>query len=332
MTRIRPRPPAGVYLGGFRFIEIEKDKGMKMNTHKAIMKVGFIGLGHMGTGMAGRLLEAGHDVTVYNRTPNRAQGLIDRGAHLATRVADACQGDAVITMLADDEAVEAVVFGDGGILSSLSKSTIHVSMSTISVALSERLTAAHANAGRRFATAPVFGRPDAAAAGKLFIVAGGALEVVDACMPLFESIGQKTIRVDDAPKAANLVKLSGNFLLASTMEALGEAMALIRKGGIDPHRYYEALTSTLFTGPVFTHYGGLIARQEYKPALFAAPLGEKDIRLALAAAEKLRVPMPLASLVHDRLQTLIAREGEDFDWSAIGKLAADDAGLHDQAA
>jgi 3-hydroxyisobutyrate dehydrogenase-like beta-hydroxyacid dehydrogenase len=303
-----------------------------MKKHNPTMKVGFIGLGHMGTSMAERLLEAGHDVVVYNRTSSKAQGLIDRGAHLARQVADACHEDAVITMLANDEAVEAIVFGEGGVLSSLGKSTIHISMSTISVALSDRLTSAHANASQGFITAPVFGRPDVAAAGNLYIVAGGAPDIVKACMPLFEAMGQKTVHIGDAPRAASLVKLSGNFLLASVIEALSEAMALIRKGGIDPHRYYDLLSSTLFTGPVFTNYGGLVARQEYKPALFAAPLGEKDIRLTLAVAETLRVPMPLASLVHDRLQTLIARGGEQLDWSAIGQLAAEDAGLRDQAA
>jgi 3-hydroxyisobutyrate dehydrogenase-like beta-hydroxyacid dehydrogenase len=298
-------------------------------TRNGSMKVGFIGLGHMGTGMVARLLQAGHDVTVYNRTAGKAQVLIVRGAHLAARVADACRGDAVITMLADDGAVEGVVFGEGGVLQSLGQGATHISMSTISVALSERLAAAHASAGQRFVAAPVFGRPDVAAAGKLFIMAAGAPDAVDACMPLFESMGQKTLRIGDEPPAANLVKLSGNFLIASVIEALGEAMALIRKAGIDPHRYYELLTSTLFTGPVFTNYGGLIARQEYQPAGFAAPLGEKDIRLALAAAETVRVPMPLASLVHDRFLTLIARGGEELDWSALGQLAANDAGLAD---
>jgi 3-hydroxyisobutyrate dehydrogenase-like beta-hydroxyacid dehydrogenase len=291
------------------------------------MKVGFIGLGHMGAAMARRLLQAGHIVTVYNRTPSKAQGLIDRGAHRAARVADTCQGDAVITMLADDDAVEGVVFGEDGVLQSLDKRTIHLSMSTISVALSERLAAAHADAGQLFAAAPVFGRPDKAAAGELYIIAGGAPAVVSACSPLFNAIGQKTIYIGEVPSHANLVKLSGNFLIASVLEALGEAMALVRKAGIDPHRYFDLLTSTLFTGPVFTNYGGLIAAQKFEPAGFAAPLGEKDIRLTLAAAEALRVPMPLASLVHDRLQTLIARGGEKLDWSGIGQLAASDAGL-----
>jgi 3-hydroxyisobutyrate dehydrogenase-like beta-hydroxyacid dehydrogenase len=291
------------------------------------MKVGFIGLGQMGAAMAGTLLQAGHEVTVYNRTPSKAQALIDRGARLAAGVADACRSDAVITMLADDGAVEGVVFGEGGVLQGLGQSTIHVSMSTISIALCERLADAHATAGRRFVAAPVFGRPDVAARGKLFIVAAGEPDVIGACTPLFDAMGQKTIPIGKVPQAANLVKLSGNFLIASVLEALGEAMALVRKAGIDPHRYFELLTSTLFTGPVFTNYGGLIAHQRFQPAGFAAPLGEKDIRLTLAAAETLRVPMPLASLVHDRLQTLIARGGAQLDWSAIGQLAANDAGL-----
>jgi 3-hydroxyisobutyrate dehydrogenase-like beta-hydroxyacid dehydrogenase len=276
--------------------------------------------------MAGSLLQAGHEVTVYNRTPSKAQALVDQGAHRAARVADACRGDAVITMLADDTAVEDTVFGESGLLASLGKRTIHVSMSTISVALCERLADMHATAGRRF-VAPVFGRPDVAAKGKLFIVAAGEPDVLGACMPLFNATGQKTIRIGEAPQTASLVKLSGNFLIASVLEALGEALALVRKAGIDPHRYFELLTSTLFTGPLFTNYGGLIANGRFQPAGFAAPLGEKDIRLALAAAEMLRVPMPLASLVHDRLQTLIARGGEQLDWSAIGQLAAQDAGL-----
>jgi 3-hydroxyisobutyrate dehydrogenase-like beta-hydroxyacid dehydrogenase len=284
----------------------------------------------MGTAMAGRLLEAGHEVTVYNRTPSKAQALIDQGAHLAVRVADACQGDAVITMLADDAALEEVVLGESGVLQSLGERTIHVSMSTTGVALSKKLADLHAAAGRHFVAAPVFGRPDVAAQGKLFIVAAGEADLIDACMPLFGAMGQKTIPISDVPQTANLVKVSGNFLTASVMEALSEAMALIQKAGIDPHRYFELLTSTIFTCPVFTNYGGLIANGKSQPGGFAASLGEKDMRFALAAAETLRVPMPLASLVHHRLQTLIARGGEQVDWSALGQLAANDAGLFKQ--
>ena len=254
------------------------------------MKVGFIGLGHMGAGMAANLLRAGHTVTVYNRTPGKAQALVEQGAHAAARVADACGGEAVITMLADDAALESVVFGDKGVIGGLGKGAIHMSMSTISVALSERLAAAHANASQRFVAAPVFGRPDVAAAAKLFIVAAGAPDAVDACSPLFEALGQKTFSVGDKPPAANLVKLSGNFLLASVIEALGEAMALVGKAGIDRRQYLDLLTTTLFTAPAYKTYGGLIAEERFEPAGFAAPLGYKDIRLALAAAESLRVP------------------------------------------
>ncbi len=291
------------------------------------MRVGFIGLGRMGTGIATNLLKAGHEVTVYNRTHRKAHALAEQGAHAAASVADACRGDAVITMLADDAAVEEVVFGEKGMLDRMGKEAIHVSMSTISMALSERLAAAHAHAGQRFVAAPVFGRPEAAAAAKLFIVAAGAPDALDTCRPLFEAIGQKTFTVGEEPKAASLVKLSGNFLIAATIEALGEAMALVAKAGVDRHRYLDILTSTLFTAPLYKTYGALIAEQKFEPAGFSARLGEKDVRLAVAAAETLRVPMPLASLVHDRFLALLARGGEALDWSAIGQLAANDAGL-----
>src|SRR5438876_2019279 len=294
------------------------------------MKVGFIGLGHMGTGMAASLLRAGHEVTVYNRTPGKAQGLVAQGARAAAGVADACGGDAVVTMLADDGAVEGAVFGEKGVIGSLGKGAIHVSMSTISVALSERLSEAHANAGQRFVAAPVFGRPEMAVAAKLFIVAAGAPDAVDACLPLFEAMGQKTFPIGDQPKAANLVKLSGNFLLASVIEGLGEAMALVGKAGVDRHQYLELLTSTLFTAPAYKTYGGLIAEGKFEPAGFAAPLGYKDIRLTLAAADDLRVSMPVASLLRDRFLTLLAQGGEALDWSGIGQLAARDAGQVDR--
>src|SRR5712671_5264726 len=182
------------------------------------MKVGFIGLGHMGAGMAANLLKAGHDVTVYNRTRTKVEALVAQGAKAAAGVSDACHGDAVITMLANDDAVERVVFGDRGIIDSLPAGAIHISSSTISVALSERLDAAHAKAGQRFIAAPVFGRPDVAAEGELFVVAGGAPDAIDAAASLFAAIGQKTFVVSDRPEAANLVKLSGNFLIASVIE------------------------------------------------------------------------------------------------------------------
>ncbi|HEX4597705.1 MAG TPA: NAD(P)-dependent oxidoreductase [Burkholderiaceae bacterium] len=293
----------------------------------SIMNVGFIGLGRMGVGMAANLLKGGHRLIVYNRSPAKAEPLIAQGASRAETVSDACQGDAVITMLADDEAVDSVVRSEGGIVDRLRPGALHVSCSTISVSLSQRLSEAHAKAGQRFVAAPVFGRPDAAAARRLFVVAAGEATAIGAATPLLEAIGQRTFIVSETPKAANLVKLSGNFLLASVIESLGEALALIEKGGVDPRRYLEFLTSTLFDVPVYKSYGGLIAAGNFEPAGFAAPLGHKDIRLALAAAEELRVPMPLASLLRDRFLTLLARGGEHLDWSAIGRLAATDSGI-----
>jgi 3-hydroxyisobutyrate dehydrogenase-like beta-hydroxyacid dehydrogenase len=290
------------------------------------MKVGFIGLGHMGSGMAASLLRAGFEVTVYNRTPEKAKPPVEQGARAAAQVADACRGDVVVTMLADDAAVEEVVFPKNGIIASLKHGAIHISMSTISVALSATLAEAHEKAGQRFVAAPVFGRPEAAAAAKLFIVTGGAPDAVGACMLLFQAMGQKTFSISQKPPDANLVKLSGNFLIASVIESLGEAMALVAKAGIDRRQYINILTSSLFNAPVYHTYGGLIAEQKFTPAGFAAPLGYKDVRLALAAAESLRVPLPLASLLHDRFLTLLAQGGEQLDWSAISQLAARDAG------
>jgi 3-hydroxyisobutyrate dehydrogenase-like beta-hydroxyacid dehydrogenase len=300
------------------------------------MKVGFIGLGNMGSGMAANLVKAGHEVTAYNRTPAKAQPLVDQGARLAQTVADACQGDAVFTMLADDAALEAVVF-DGtkeadankngaGILASLGKNAIHISASTISVALSEKLSAAHAVRAQRFVAAPVFGRPEAAAAARLFVVAAGAPDAVEACSPLLDAIGQKTFRFGDQPSSANLIKLSGNFLIASVLESLSEALALVGKAGIDQRQYLDFLTSTLFNAPVYKNYGALIIEKKFQPVGFAAPLGLKDVRLALAAGEALRVPLPLASLIRDRFLTLLARGGEHLDWSAISQVAAEDSG------
>jgi 3-hydroxyisobutyrate dehydrogenase-like beta-hydroxyacid dehydrogenase len=291
------------------------------------MEVGFIGLGRMGVGMAANLLKAGHHVTVYNRTRAKAEALVADGSKVAADVSDACRGDAVFTMLANDEAVENVTLAKGGILERLAPGAIHISSSTISVGLSERLARAHADAAQRFVAAPVFGRPEVAKAGNLFVVVAGVPEAVEAVTPLLDAIGQKTFVVSATPKAANLVKLSGNFLIASVIEALGEAMTLVDKGGVDKRQYLDILTSTLFGAPVYKTYGALIAEGKFEPAGFAAPLGQKDIRLVLAAGEDLRVPLPLASLLRDRFLTLLARGGEKLDWSAIGGLAAKDAGM-----
>jgi len=289
--------------------------------------VGFIGLGNMGSAMATRLLDAGFDVTVYNRSPGKADALAARGATVAATVAQACAGDVVFTMLANDDAVEAVVTGDAGVLATMREGATHVSASTISAALSKRLTAAHAAAGQQFITSTVLGRPEAASAGKLFVLAAGPAEAVEPLIPVLDALGQRTFRVSDVASVGNVVKLSANFLLANVIESLSEAVALVSKAGVDRADYIDIITSTLFSAPAYQTYGGLIAREEFEPAGFAARLGLKDIRFVLAAAEELEVPLPIASLLRDRFLTLLAAGGGDLDWSAISTLAQRDAGL-----
>lgn len=290
------------------------------------VRIGFIGLGNMGSGMAANLLASGHEVLAYNRSPGKVAALAERGATPAPTVAAACEADLVVTMLADDAAVESVTFGEGGIAAALAPGGIHLSASTISVALADRLVGAHAEAGQVFVSAPVFGRPEAAAAAKLFVVAAGPADAVTSLQPVFDAIGQRTFVLSEDPKTANLVKLSGNFLIASVIESLGEAMALVGKAGVDKQAYLELLTSTLFAAPAYQTYGGLLASKQFEPAGFAAHLGLKDVRLVLAAGEQLEVPLPVASLIRDRFLTLLAGGGRDLDWSALGALADWEAG------
>jgi 3-hydroxyisobutyrate dehydrogenase-like beta-hydroxyacid dehydrogenase len=280
----------------------------------------------MGAAMAANLVRAGHDVSVFNRTPGRAGSLIELGAREASSVAAASEAEAVITMLSDDDALSQVAFGEEGLIANLPRGAIHVSMSSVSVALSKLLAQAHAQAGQRYIAAPVFGRPAMAAAGKLFIVVAGDPATIEACQPLLGAMGQKAIPIGAEPAAANLVKLSGNFLTAAAIEAMGEAVALVGKAGIDRQTYIDLLTATVFNAAPYTTYGPLIAQGKFEPAAFAAPLAYKDVRLALAAAESLRVPMPLASLLHDRFLRLLVAGGEHLDWAALGGLATQDAG------
>jgi 3-hydroxyisobutyrate dehydrogenase-like beta-hydroxyacid dehydrogenase len=263
-----------------------------------LINVGFIGLGRMGQAMARNLLKAGHRVIVFNRTRSRAEELRDEGAEVADSPAGACKGDIVITMLADDDAVEEIVLGSGGLIRALRENAIHLSMSTITVGFSEVLTEA-----------------------------AGEAEPLDRCRPLFDDLGQKTFIVDRFPPKANLVKLSGNFLVASVIECLGEAIALTRKAGLDPTQFLSVLTGSLFAAPVYETYGELILEDRYRPPGFTMPLGLKDMRAVLAAADAKSVPMPVASLLRDHFITGIARGKADFDWSALAQLAAENAGL-----
>jgi 3-hydroxyisobutyrate dehydrogenase-like beta-hydroxyacid dehydrogenase len=291
------------------------------------MKVGFIGLGNMGLPMARNLLRAGHSLTVYNRTSGRAEQLAADGAMIAGSASEAArEAQVVITMLADDQALRSVVFGQG-VLGAMAPGAIHLGMSTISVAFSRELAEAHAAAGRGYVAGPVFGRPDAAAAARLWVVAAGAAEHVETCRPLMEAMGRAVSVVGADPWVANVVKVTGNLMIATTIEALGEAFALQRKWGVAPRAFLEVVNGALFQSPLYANYGGLIADEKYEPAGFRLRLGLKDTRLALEAAEAVSVPLPLASLLRDHFLTAVANGKGEMDWAALALLAAENAGL-----
>ena len=292
------------------------------------MKVGFIGLGNMGSAIARNLIRARHDLTVYNRTQSRAEPFASLGARIAETPSEAtAAAEVLITMLADDAAVEGVVFAPGNAIQVLPAGAVHISMSTISVGLSRRLAEAHKERNQHYVAATVFGRPDVAAAGKLWVVAGGPSETIERCQPLFDAIGQRTFVAGEEAHAANVIKLAGNFVITTVIESLAEAFSFGRKSGVDPHTLLNILTNSLFPGPLYQTYGNLIASDRFEPAGFKLPLGFKDNRLLLAAAEEARVPMPMASLVHDRFVAALARGLSESDWSAIARLSAENAGL-----
>lgn len=299
------------------------------------MDIGFVGLGAMGRPMARNLAGAGHQVTVYNRTRERAEGVVDV-AHVAASLADlACDREAVVTMLADDAAVEEVAFGrpdesgriTPGLVTGLSDGALHVSMSTISPALSRRLEEAHKAAGQRYVAAPVFGRPEAATARTLWVVTAGKREDVELARPIIDAVGAGWTMVGDQPWQANVVKLAGNFTIAAMIETLGEAFALARKSGVEPKTFLEVINNALFKSPIYQGYGTLIADGQFDPPGFTLRLGLKDVRLALSVADGTNVPMPLASLLHDHMLTLVANGGGELDWSSFARLAAERAGL-----
>jgi 3-hydroxyisobutyrate dehydrogenase-like beta-hydroxyacid dehydrogenase len=290
------------------------------------MKIGFIGLGNMGAAIAANLVRAHHDVAVWNRSAEKARNLVNAGAVLATNPRAAATGrEIVITMLADDAALESVLSGPEGVFEGLRPGALHVSMSTISVATAARVASQHIARGQHFLSAPVFGRPEAAATAKLFIVAAGTDADFQMTGPLFSSIGQRVFYLGQTPSDANLVKLCGNFMILSAIEALAEAMTLAQKGGIAKKQLLEVLTGTLFDSPLYRNYGAALVDGRFKPAGFAAPLGLKDMRLVAQSAEALRVPMPLLNVLRDHL--LQTSAGEDIDWSGIGLTIAKNGGL-----
>lgn len=296
------------------------------------MKVGFIGLGNMGSAIALNLIKAGHKVSVWNRSRDKAEPLLAAGATLAANPAEAGEADVVLSMLADDTALQAVVYGgaDGhgqpGTLQSKA-SALHISLSTISIELADRLAQSHAEAGRGFVSAPVFGRPAAAQAAKLFIAAAGKDADLQRCAPLFDAISQRVFTIGERPSMANVVKLSGNFMIMAAVEAMAEAMTLCEKSGVPKSTLFDVLTNTLFNAPVYKTYGEILVHGRYRPAGFAAPLGLKDMTLVSSAAQHVRAPMPVLGVVRDHLIETIACEGEDIDWSGVGVTVAKHAGL-----
>ncbi len=289
------------------------------------MFVGFVGLGGMGSAMASRLVGAGHRVRVWNRSPEKVQALVKQGAEAAAAVGDLADAEVIVSMLAEDDVVREV-FLRGGLLAKLRKDTIHVNMATVSVALVRELVALHQERGVVYIAAPVLGRPDAAAAGKLNILVAGPGEAIGVVQPLFDVLGQKTWRFGERPEQANAVKIAANLTLACAIEAMGEAAQLVKSHEVAPGDFLEMLTGSLFACPAYKTYSSMIAEERFSPAGFKARLGLKDVRLALSAGEAARVPLPFASVVRDNFLDSLAHGEGDEDWSVIARVAQRRAG------
>lgn len=292
------------------------------------MRIAFIGLGSMGAGMAANLIKGGHEVTVWNRTAAVAEPLKAHGATVAATAAEAAKGAEVVhNMLANDAAVRDVILGS--VIDALPKGAIHVNHATISVALAEELAKTHEARGIGFVSAPVFGRPEVAAAGNLNIIASGKPEHVAKVQPLLELMAAKVWPMGDDPVRAAVVKIGGNFLIGAAIESMAEASALTRAHGVSAADFLEVMQGTLFSAPVYKIYGGMIAEDRYEPAGFKLSLGFKDVGLARSAAEGKRVPMPVASVLHDALLESLARGDGDIDWAGLARVAATRAQLKD---
>jgi 3-hydroxyisobutyrate dehydrogenase-like beta-hydroxyacid dehydrogenase len=291
------------------------------------MTLAFLGLGRMGIGIAKQLAAKGHTLAVWNRTAGRAASLAEH-ARVATTIADAVvDAEIVFTMLADDRAAREVVEGNGGLLARMATGTIHVSLSTISVALARQLAAAHTGAGQGYVSAPVFGRPSAAESGQLLIAAAGPHDQLSRAMPALHDFSRQVVVLGERPEQANAMKLAGNFLIASAIEALAEAFAFAKRHDIEPATVLDTVNEGLLKSPIYKTYGTILAERQFSPPGFAMPLGLKDIRLVLEAADEARVPMPLASLIHDHLLSGLARGKGELDWSAFGEVVAENAGI-----
>ncbi len=286
------------------------------------MQVGFIGLGQMGRPMAERLLAAGHKLKVYNRTRAAAEPLAARGAVIASRPDELLDNEVIVTMLADDAAVEAVWLSSGF---AAKTNSLHLNMATISMAMARRLCAAHKP--QSYISAPVFGRPPVAAQGQLDVIAAGPAAALERCQPLLKAMAKQVFIVGEAPEKANAVKIARNFLLATIIESLGEAFALVRKSGVDAGKFLEILTSTSLNSPAYRNYGKMIAEQAWQPAQFAMTLGLKDVELALATARETGVPLYSGDLIRKNLLEAIKAGRGEQDWAALAAFIAEEAGL-----
>lgn len=284
------------------------------------MKIGFLGLGGMGAAMAANLIKAGHQVVVWNRSPAAAEPLVALGAVAATTPVQAFDVELVISMLADDNSTRTVLL-DSGALASAKAGLVHLSMATLSTALVTELVELHREQGVEFVAAPVFGRTDVAAAGKLNILVAGPETAIAKAQPVLDVLGQKTWPLGDDPLRAVAVKIAGNFMIASAIEAMGESTALVKTYGVAPGEFMEIMGNTLFNAPVYRNYGALIAEQRFDPAAFRMVLGLKDVGLALSAGQEQRVPLPFASVLRDNLLAAIAHGDGDLDWSALSQVA-----------
>jgi 3-hydroxyisobutyrate dehydrogenase-like beta-hydroxyacid dehydrogenase len=289
------------------------------------MRIGFIGLGRMGHHVAANLLKAGHEVTVWNRSPAPVQALVEKGATAAKTPEEALQGDAVFSMLSNDQVMRDVGLA-GPLLERAAKGLIHVNLATISVAFAKELAEAHSRAGLSYISAPVFGRPEMAEAAQLVLAAGGKETALKTMQPVFDKIGARTVTLGE-PWQANLFKICGNFMIASELQSIGEAFALLRKGGVDPALFHDVMAGRLFTGAVFKAYGQMILNRSYDPAGFLLTLGLKDVNLARSAAEDLGASMPTADLLKENYEQAIAWGWHDKDWAAIGEVPAKKAGV-----
>jgi 3-hydroxyisobutyrate dehydrogenase-like beta-hydroxyacid dehydrogenase len=289
------------------------------------MNIGFIGLGQMGRGMAARLIERGHALNVWNRTPGAAEAFRSRGATISERAEQVLAADVVITMLADDAAVRAVWL-ETGMVGRMPRSAIHLNMASVSLALGTELAAAHRQHGSGYVSAPVFGRPPAAASGELDIIAAGYPAAIERCAPLFEVLGRRWMNVGTEPQRANIVKIARNFLLGTIIESLGEAFALVQKSGVEPAAFLDIITSTSMNAPAYRNYGRLILDRPAQPT-FTLKLGMKDVELALRAGRETGVPMPFAELLIEQHAAAIERGYGDREWASLGNYIAEQAGL-----